>query len=301
MRRYQVIAACQSACAAVILALFIGVAVAQSQENSAPGKGVPPELVSLTDQIVSKVPETDRSGVLVLDFKGPDEAWLPFGAWLADQFSLALAKSGQGFEIVDRSKLAATLDAQHLSPKDSFSTKVSKQLANILGARTVVMGSFGTADNGIGITLAVQPVSQVGDTVPLSNSVSGKIPLTGAVANNLDVLLASLRPKDGVFTPDEGGVGTVECISCPRPDWPDSFLPKHPPSPKGKKPIKGDVRLTVVVTAAGDVANIEIVKVLEPELDEAAITAVRRWKLKPAVDIDGNPVPVHQLMVVHWQ
>jgi TonB family protein len=295
MKNCRIIATCRSARIAVILAFFIGVPVAQSQENSAPGKGVPPELVSLTNQIVGKVPETDRSAVLVLDFKGSDGA-SSFGGWLADQLSLAIAKSDNTLSVIGRAQLAEALDARHLSRNDTFDAKIKADLAASLGAHTVVTGSFGAADNGIGVTLLVQPILQVGKGVPPSELVRGKIPLTGVVSSNLGVPLASLRPKDGIFTPGAGGVSAVLCISCPRATFPSSAIPtlRKP----GDASFTGTVQLMTVVTVDGNVTNVQVIKGLGSDFDAAAVAAVSRWRLKPANDIDGNPVPVHQLIEV---
>jgi TonB family protein len=283
MRNLQVIAS-------TILAFFILVAVARSQENSAPQSGVPPELATLTGQVIRKVPETDRSGVLVLGLKGPDEA-SPFGEWLADQLSLALAKSDNTLEIIDRAKLAVALDTRHLSRNDMFDARNAEDVAAGLGAHTVVIGTFGAAENGIGVTLSVRTVARLGETVPFSALVLGKIPLTGAVASNLGVPLASLRPKDGIFTPGAAGVRPPLCLSCPRADIPTSAIPPHNVA----------VQLMALVTAEGNVENVAVVKGLGAPFDAAAVNAVRRWKLKPAVDIDGNPVPVRQLISVAFE
>jgi len=49
------------------------------------------------------------------------------------------------------------------------------------------------------------------------------------------------------------------------------------------------VVLSVVVTVDGNATNIKVVKGPGLGLDEKAIEAVRKWKLKPAMK-DGKPV-----------
>jgi protein TonB len=54
---------------------------------------------------------------------------------------------------------------------------------------------------------------------------------------------------------------------------------------------EGTVVLFMVVGAGGLPRNIKIAHSLSPELDEAAIDAVKKWKFDPATK-DGNPVAV---------
>jgi TonB family protein len=298
VRRYHLVRTFSSARAVtgVVLGILISVAAVRSQDNSTPREGVPPELVALTHQVVSKIPQTDRSAVLVLDFNGPDESSSPFGVWLADQFSLAIAKSDKMFVTIDRAKLAEALDARHISRKAPLDAKTEANLAASLGAHTSVMGSFVAAENGIGATILVRSLSQIGYGVPPSELVRGKIPFTGIVAGGLGMPLASLRPKDGIFAPGGGGVNPPLCISCPRANFPRSAIPAaHKPNDGS---FNGTVELMTVVTAEGNVTNVAVTKSLGSEFDAAAVAAVSRWRLKPAVDIDGNPIPVHQKIEV---
>ncbi len=56
------------------------------------------------------------------------------------------------------------------------------------------------------------------------------------------------------------------------------------------KGITGDVHVDVSIDERGTVTNTAIVKSI-PELDEAAMTALRQWKFEPARR-DGKAVPV---------
>jgi len=53
--------------------------------------------------------------------------------------------------------------------------------------------------------------------------------------------------------------------------------------------IEGKLKLRVVVGADGGVASVEVLSGVSPELDAAAIAAVKHWRFKPAMAC-GKPV-----------
>lgn len=132
---------------AMLVLAPLGVAHSQTPTSAASG------IEAIARQLADKLNDFDRKGVLVLDMSTPEYPWLPFGASLADQFSTALAKAGPELEVVDRLQLKAALDAQHLSPKDEFDMKSAIALAKSLGANTLILGGFGAAENGIGVSV----------------------------------------------------------------------------------------------------------------------------------------------------
>jgi len=56
--------------------------------------------------------------------------------------------------------------------------------------------------------------------------------------------------------------------------------------------IQGVVILEAIIDAAGDVANIKVLKGLPMGLDQSAVETVKTWKFKPA-SLEGKPVPVY--------
>jgi periplasmic protein TonB len=59
--------------------------------------------------------------------------------------------------------------------------------------------------------------------------------------------------------------------------------------------VQGTVDVSVVIDAGGNVAQAQVVRSI-PQLDAAAVEAVRKWKYSPTI-VDGVAVPV--TMVVH--
>jgi TonB family protein len=269
-------------------ALLLGVA--------SPGYGQQklPEVQTLAKQLADRLPAKQKGNILVVDLKGPEGKWMPFGAWLADQFSAAFADLGGGVQVIDRARLATMMDAHHLPPENAFDTKAAAMLAKGLGADTVVMGSFGAAENGIGITLDAYSVSDFNfyDSSPRPDRVPGKIPLTEDVAAHLDVPLESLLPKDGIFKAGEGGVTEPQCARCPNPDFSNLAVAKK---------VDGTVVLDAVITPQGRATQIMILQPLGLGLDERAVDAVKQWKFKPATEADGKSVAVHTKIEVTFR
>ncbi len=55
--------------------------------------------------------------------------------------------------------------------------------------------------------------------------------------------------------------------------------------------VQGKVPLECVVMPDGTVADVKVVKSLDPDLDEAAVKAMKKWTFKPGTK-DGQPVAV---------
>jgi TonB family protein len=230
--------------------------------------------------------------IIVLDFSGPDKTWSSFSAKLADQFVDAFKQEGFPWEVIDRSELAARLEAHRLSPKAMFDTAAAKDIARELGAEAFVWGSFGPAENGLGISLhclfTADGVCMQPGHYPV---IRGKIPFTPEVAAQLGSPLESLRPKDGLFTPAEGGISNPLCMECPRAEFSREAQLKR---------VQGTVVLEVAIDAQGRARKITVLSSPGFGLEKKAIEAVKKWKFKPATDVDGNPVPVRQKAEVNF-
>ena len=71
--------------------------------------------------------------------------------------------------------------------------------------------------------------------------------------------------------------------------------PVYPAFAKTAK-VQGVVEVSIVIDAKGNVTRTQIVKSI-PQLDRAAMDAVRQWKYAPTV-VDGTPVPVTMVVQV---
>lgn len=71
--------------------------------------------------------------------------------------------------------------------------------------------------------------------------------------------------------------------------------PNYPPIAKTAR-VQGTVEVSVVIDASGNVERAQVVKSI-PQLDAAAVEAVKKWKFNPTV-VNGMAVPVKMIVQV---
>ena len=254
------------------------------------------EMDDLGHRIIEKFTEADQKGIVIMDLQPAFGDAGSFGSWLADEVSDSLARQGQTVKVVDRGRLVAALDSEHLGPSDEWQVPKAVQLGRAVGAATVIVGSYGAVEKGIGVSLAAFRVSEYG-MPPTAKfticDVFGRIGLTREIIAHLSTPLDSLRPRDGVYRSGYGGVSVPTCLKCPVPSMqvPDidlqGILRAHPQG--------GAVWLRLVVTADGHTRNINVAQPIGYGLDEQYVKAAADWEFKPAIDPDGKPVPATYL------
>src|SRR5947209_10596752 len=67
-----------------------------------------------------------------------------------------------------------------------------------------------------------------------------------------------------------------------------TLAPEYPQDPKAIN-VQGTVMLSIVVTSAGEITDIHVIRGLGFGLDESATKALRSWKCRPAMK-DGKAV-----------
>ena len=260
-------------------------------EVAVPNHNRPIGLAPIAHELAKELSSIGCSKVVVTDFWGPDASWAPFSSWLADQFSTALRGSGYPIAVVDRSRLLVSLGANGLSEQDELGTSIELlRVANSLGADTLIQGTYGSAANGIGVTLHAYHVRDHAYMNPDESGtqvaeIRGKIPMQ-------EIAIVVPLPPDAskkYLVPGEGGVGSPACIYCPNPQFSAEAT---------KSKLQGTVLLDATITAEGSVTQVTVLKGLGHGLDEQAIECVKGWRLRPAIDADGRPVSVRNPLEV---
>jgi TonB family protein len=238
---------------------------------------------------------TRKPKIIVLDFPTWDDQWMPFGAWLADNFSAALSNSGT-FETIDRAQLAASLQARRLAPKDEFDSKRAVELAQSIGADLMVEGRFSAVGGDLGLTTNLRRAAPIERPHPIL-FITSRVAMSNEIASHLGEALDSLGPRhddlhvstSDTHVPGRNGVSYPRCSYCP--------AAAYPPGARKNK-LSGTVTLCLLVTAEGYPSDIQVTKSAEPSLDQQAVETVRKWRFDPAKDWNGVPVAVHEVIEV---
>jgi TonB family protein len=79
------------------------------------------------------------------------------------------------------------------------------------------------------------------------------------------------------------------CLRCPEPSLTRMARTHH---------VEGVVFLRAMLTERGTAEQIEVVKGLDYGLTDRALAAVRRWRFKPPIGMDGKPVAMRITILV---
>ncbi len=75
--------------------------------------------------------------------------------------------------------------------------------------------------------------------------------------------------------------------------------PKYPPALVSAR-VQGDVILYAIIRKDGSVDSIQLVKGIEPRLDQNAMEALARWKFRPA-ERRGDPVELEAVVTIPFR
>ena len=132
---------------------------------------------------------------------------------------------------------------------------------------------------------------------------------TGSVAGEQE---ASTAQPDAAATPrtaadagtgaDGGAAGLPATPPGPPVKAPVPLAPVTPvyPDQAMKDGVEGDVALILTIDAAGTVTDVEVEAGLPGGLSEAAVTAARAARFRPAEDAAGRPTPVRLRWLLHF-
>jgi protein TonB len=100
------------------------------------------------------------------------------------------------------------------------------------------------------------------------------------------------QPSESSANASSGGFGVHRISGC-QSVWPcEIYAPEPKVRPEALKGLKNPVvRVRWVVGEDGRPRDIEVVKGVSPELDQAALDGVKRWRFTPAKK-DGKPFAV---------
>jgi TonB family protein len=233
------------------------------------------QIDTLAQQTADALSHAKLRSVLVYDFVGPDEMD-DLGQKLADDFRLALAKTPNGLQVADRSKIQELLKKNELIPANLHEFVTQRWFSGQTGFDAWISGTMSKGLGGLKLSVQAFCVKSSDQFYEADTS----IPLT----EDLKALITENEKRSDEFssTPEEdrAGYSGPACIYCPTAQFTAEALRHH---------LQGTVVLEMTVDTEGHAKDIRVKVGLPYGLTQQAVEAVKEWRFKPGTGPDGRP------------
>ncbi len=163
--------------------------------NFAGAQGYENEIQNLSAKMAQKIVNSGKSKIAVVDFTDLKGNVTELGRFIAEEFSVALLESSQGFEVVDRTHLQSILKEHKLSETGVIDPQTARKLGQFAGVDALVTGTITPLGESVRLAVKVLDV----ETAKVISATSGNIPATDAIKTLM---------KTGVQTKSSGGTTT---------------------------------------------------------------------------------------------
>jgi TonB family protein len=265
-----------------------------------------PDLDALAATAAAQIHKSLKSHgnkILVIDFADPQAKASALGVLLADRFADSLRKNTQGLVVLDRAVFARATSDDILTPEARADEQSARCYCRQLGADFTVEGMIDSSAGQLQLRLRVTRLTdwkRIFDgtaLLPLRSELRADVskpvdpsPIpSGSDKNTWTSPDAPPGTADAARTPASMKASIPTCVYCPAAQFSEAAV---------KAKAQGTIFLNVIIDTAGHPSSISVGRGLPCDLNSQAIETVKQWRLKPAVDTDGNPVPARQMVEI---
>ena len=122
---------------------------------SLPARAYEQEIRSEAEVIAAKVAEQGKTKIAVVDFTDLQGHVTELGRFMAEELSIALADSGKGFQVVDRTHLRSILEEHKLASSGLIDPETARALGKIAGVDALITGTITPFADSIHVAIKV--------------------------------------------------------------------------------------------------------------------------------------------------
>lgn len=165
--------------------VFIGflLSVILSLTGSPSSMAYEKEIKNLSAFMGGQITSAGKKTIAVVDFTDLQGNVTELGRFLAEEFSVALAGAGKGFEIVDRTHLKSIIAEHKLSSTGIIDPQTARKLGKIAGVQALIAGTITPFGDSIRLSVKILDT----ETAKVISATTGNIAKTKAI----EELLAS--------------------------------------------------------------------------------------------------------------
>jgi len=135
------------------------------------------EITRLSATMAEKISAANKTKVAVVDFTDLSGNVTYLGRFIAEEFSVALASAGKGFQVVDRTHLHSIIKEHKLSKTGLIDPQTARELGKITGVEALITGTLTPFGDSIRIAVKILDTS----TAVIINANFGNIPKIDAI------------------------------------------------------------------------------------------------------------------------
>lgn len=135
------------------------------------------EINSLSTAMAEKIVTAGKKTVAVVDFTDLQGNVTELGRFLAEEFSVAIAGTSKGFEVVDRTHLKSILAEHKLSATGLIDPQTARKLGQIAGVDAIITGTITPFGDSIRVSVKVLDTA----TAKVISASTGNIAKTKAI------------------------------------------------------------------------------------------------------------------------
>ncbi len=135
------------------------------------------EIKSLSSSMAEDIAKAGKKMIAVVDFTDLQGNVTELGRFLAEEFSVALAGAGKGFEVVDRTHLKSIIAEHKLSSTGVIDPQTARKLGQIAGVDALITGTITPFGDSVRISVKILDTA----TAKVIGASSGDIAKTKAI------------------------------------------------------------------------------------------------------------------------
>lgn len=135
------------------------------------------EINNMAQTMAENIESSGKKTIAVADFTDLQGFVTELGRFLAEEFSIALAGSGKGFEVVDRTHLKILLIEHKITTTGIIDPQTARKLGQISGVEALITGTITPFGDNVRISAKILDV----DTAKVISAISGNVAKTKAI------------------------------------------------------------------------------------------------------------------------
>lgn len=167
------------------------------------------QIKGITQELSKKVSETGKKRLAVADFTDADGAVTKLGQFISEEFNTFLPEAGQGFEVIDRSRVNVLMRENKLNSTGLTDPNNALKLGRLAGIEALVYGTITPFGENVRVNIKILDLQRG----VILRSLAGNITRTADINRLLDLAIGNISS-----TPNENNITSTAQLPKPQKD-----------------------------------------------------------------------------------